>query len=181
MFFSAAGSPQRNERHSTPLGKSQTLCPWGLDFLFFPSKPALRFGLSWSPWGFVCFWVERKNCKEQATQKTTFTQAFLTEVRIGSSIFPSLKRDGCNSGGLVRTLKSRKGMKLWVSPEQRPELTWLQVFWDERNIWMNKYITIVTANLHTYYMLGAVLSTLYVFTYFSQEPYKISNIIVSIL
>lgn len=55
------------------------------------------------------FQVERKSYKQQGTQKTTSTQAFLTEIKIGGLMLPRLKRAGPNSGGLVGTLKTRKG------------------------------------------------------------------------
>lgn len=49
----------------------------------------------------MCFQEERKSCKQQVTQKTTFTQAFFTEVKTGSSIHPRLRRDGPSLGQLV--------------------------------------------------------------------------------
>lgn len=102
-------------------------------------------------------------------------------------MLPRLKRDGHNSGGLVGILKTRKGMKVWIPSEQRPELMWIQVLWDgrteEEDYLMNKYVVIVAAGIYCTLTIcpGTVLNTLYIFTYFSQEPYELSTIIVSIL
>lgn len=50
----------------------------------------------------------------------------------------------------------------------------------KKNIWVNKYIIIIiTGGVHfTVYASGNIL---YVFTYFSQEPYEVSTVIISIL
>lgn len=136
----------------------------------------------------ICVFPDRKEKLQAAGySETTSTQLFLAEVRIGGLMLPRLKRDGHNSGGLVGILKTRKGMKVWIPSEQRPELMWIQVLWDgrteEEDYLMNKYVVIVAAGIYCTLTIcpGTVLNTLYIFTYFSQEPYELSTIIVSIL
>lgn len=80
-----------------------------------PDAVSLRFRLSWPPWGFVCFCIERKIRKPWAAQSTTSTEAFLTGFRVGDLMIPRLRTDGPNSGGWIGSSQDKKG-KEGMSP-----------------------------------------------------------------